>query len=130
MHIAMNHRNEVFKIYVQFDENRADLMENKYWYFCKGTLLGAKIKVRLNKDTFPVIQRTKFTLMLLWACTSHKVQGLSLYSAVVSSDQIKQKIFNCGQIFVALSKVRSLPGLTLTGTFTATYIKADQRAIQ
>ena len=30
MHIAMNHRNEVFKIYVQFDENRADLMENKY----------------------------------------------------------------------------------------------------
>ena len=33
----------------------------------------SKIKVKLNKDTSPVIQRTQFVLMLSWACTSHKV---------------------------------------------------------
>ena len=66
--------------------------------------------------------------MLSWACASHKVQRLSLGSTVVSFDLFKQKSY--GQMYVAFSRVRSLSGLTLTGTFTATAIKADPRAIQ
>ena len=89
-----------------------------------------KIKVKLNKDTFPVIQPTQFPLMLQWAYTSHKVEGLSLDRAVVSFDLFKQKNFNYGKMYVVLSRLRSLSGLTLTGTFTATAIKADPRAIQ
>ena len=46
------------------------------------------------KSTPPVIKRTKFILVLSWACTVHKVQGVSLTSAVVSFDLEKQKPFN------------------------------------
>ena len=48
----------------------------------------SKIKVKLDKDTFPVIQRTQFPLVLSRACTSHKVQGLSLDSEFVSFKSI------------------------------------------
>ena len=136
MHIAKNHRNEVFKIYVQFDDNGAGLMKINTGIFAKQRCwvpidkTESKIKVKLNKDTSPVIQRTQFPLMLSWACTSHKVQGLSLGSAVVSFDLFKQKSFNYGQMYVTLSRVRSLSELTLTGTFTETAIKADPRAFQ
>ena len=48
----------------------------------------SNIKVKLDKDTSPVIQRTQFPLMLSRAYTSHKVEGLSLDSAVVSFKSI------------------------------------------
>ena len=132
--LASDHRNEVFKIYVQFDENSAGLMKIKTDLLAKQHCWVAidktesKIKVKLNKDTCPVIQSTQFPLMLSWACTSHKVQGLSLDSAVVSFKKKKKKSFK--EMYVALSRVRSLSGLILTGTFNATAIKADPRAIQ
>ena len=43
--------------------------------------------------------------MLFWTCTVHKVQGLSLKSAVVSFDLEKQKTFNQGEMYVALGRV-------------------------
>ena len=54
-----------------------------------------------HKSTSPTIKRTQFPLVLSWACTVHKVQGLSLTSAVVSFDLEKQKSFNEGQMYVA-----------------------------
>ena len=56
------------------------------------------------KTTSPAIKRTQFPVVLSWACTVHKVQGLSLTSAVVSFDLEKQRSFNEGQMFVALSR--------------------------
>ena len=88
-----------------------------------------KIKVKLNKDTSPAIQRTQFSLVVLWGYTSHKVQGLSSDNAVVSFDLFKQKSFNYGDMYVGLSRVRSVSELTLTETFTATTIKTEPRSI-
>ena len=64
--------------------------------------------------------------MLAWACTVHQVQGLSLIK-VVSFDLLKQKQFNCGQMYVALSRVTSLDGLFLIGEYKSSAIRAGPR---
>ena len=38
----------------------------------------AKIKIRPGKASSPEIQRVQFPVTLAWACTIHKVQGLTL----------------------------------------------------
>ena len=67
--------------------------------------------------------------MLAWACTVHKVQELSLSKIVVSFQLLKQKNFNYGQIYVALSRVTSLDGLYVLGYFSVKSIRADPRAL-
>ena len=70
-------------------------------------------------------QRTQFPLRLSWACTMHKVQGLTLSQAVVSFNLEKQKIFKPGLMYVALSRIRNLQELLLTGIFCKEAIKVS-----
>ena len=61
--------------------------------------------------------------MLSWACTLLKVQGLSLTSAVVSFDLEKQKSFNEGQMYVALSRITSIDNIFLIGKYNRNFFK-------
>ena len=67
--------------------------------------------------------------MLAWGCTVRKFQVLTLEEVVISFDLIRQKNFNCGQMYVALSIVTSLNGFYLIGAFNLSYIGADPRVI-
>ena len=55
----------------------------------------------------------------------HKVQSQSIEKVVVSFDLVKQRSFNYGQMYVALSRVTSLNGLYLTGQYDRKAIRAD-----
>ena len=87
----------------------------------------AKIKVRPGKPSSPEIQRVQFPVALAWECTVHKVQGLTLENIIVSLELRKQKFFNYGQIYVALSRATSLQGLFILGKLESKHIKANPK---
>ena len=55
--------------------------------------------------------RSQFPLILAFAVTIHKCQGLSLDNAIID---FSDKVLNAGTAYVALSRVRTLSGLSLT----------------
>jgi ATP-dependent DNA helicase PIF1 len=63
-------------------------------------------------------------LLLAWAMTIHKCQGMSLDRAVISMTGI----FDCGQAYVALSRIRSLDGLFLDN-FDPAVIRAHPKVL-
>ena len=126
--------NEVIKIYVKFDDENAGkkimksdtLAIQHNWVPIER--VESSIRIKSYQISSPVIKRTQFPLMLAWACTVHKVQGLSLKQAVISFDILRQRSFNNGQMYVALRRVTSLEGLFLTGKYNLSAIKADPRS--
>ena len=87
----------------------------------------ARIKLRPGKPSSPEIQRLQFPITLAWACTVHKVQGLTLDEIVVSFDLHRQKHFNYGQIYVALSRARSLQGLHVIGQLENKHVRVNPK---
>jgi ATP-dependent DNA helicase PIF1 len=62
-------------------------------------------------------------LILSWALTIHKSQGATLDAAEID---VGSGIFECGQTYVALSRVKSLDGLYLT-SFDAKRIRINKK---
>ncbi|KLU92863.1 hypothetical protein MAPG_11822 [Magnaporthiopsis poae ATCC 64411] len=72
--------------------------------------------------------RTQIPLMPAWALTVHKSQGLTLDNVVVNMD----RAFEEGQVYVALSRVRTLEGLKVEGDVRALSLgtAANEEAIE
>ena len=88
----------VSKIYIKFDYSKAGLKRMNSDTLGKQHLwvpIGkteVDIKIKSSKTSSPVIKRTQYPLMLAWACTVHKVQGLSLTQIAVSFELLQQTI--------------------------------------
>ena len=76
----------------------------------------------------PSVKRTQFPLTLSWACSVHKVQSLCLAEVVVRFDLEKQKSFNQGKIYVALSRISRMNKMYLTGSYNKTALKVNESA--
>ena len=76
-----------------------------------------------NSELIPGIGISQVPLILAWALTIHKSQGSTLDMADVD---VGSGIFECGQTYVAVSRVKSLEGLYLS-SFDAKRIKINKK---
>ena len=68
--------------------------------------------------------------VMFHACTVHKVQGLTLDQVVASTELVKQRSFNYGQIYVALSRATSLQGLYILGEIASKHVKTNPKVLK
>ncbi|KAK9153661.1 hypothetical protein Sjap_001141 [Stephania japonica] len=96
---------------VKFDYGEEKVMEVETWHVMKG------VKVCATREQVPLI--------LAWALSVHKCQGMTL--DVLHTNL--SRAFGCGMVYVALSRVRSLEGLHLSG-FDSSKIKANPKVLE
>lgn len=108
------------EIVVGFADNTEVSVKRAAWEFYELTTLQQKDSRPLVKGTF-----NQFPLKLAWAVTIHKSQGLTFDSALIDATNS----FAPGQVYVALSRVRTLEGLTLTSPITRQSIQVSQEIV-
>lgn len=78
----------------------------------------------VESDEIPGVAVSQVPLMYAWAITIHKAQGASLESAEID---IGSGVFEAGQTYVALSRLRDMENLCIT-SFDASKIRMSVKA--
>lgn len=106
-------------IEVEFDDNTENVLAEKYTWENKS--------YSLNETTGEIIENvegtfSQYPIRLAWAVTVHKSQGLTFEKAILDLSGA----FAPGQIYVALSRLRSIEGLVLSSPLNFNKLRTDQ----
>jgi len=115
---------QIFKdeIIISFQNEEADLkLEKETW---------KNLRYTYNKESDAIEEEElgsfqQFPIRLAWAITIHKSQGLTFDRAVIDAGSS----FAPGQVYVALSRCRSLEGMVLLSPIWSRSIATDQRIL-
>lgn len=89
------------------------------------------IKYAVNRETQEIEENVtgkfkQFPLKLAWAITIHKSQGLTFDKAVIDS----QAAFAHGQVYVALSRLRTFEGIALSSPIPSNGLQTDRAVLR
>ncbi|WP_457287336.1 helix-turn-helix domain-containing protein [Pedobacter sp. UYP24] len=110
-------KNDVIEVQLEGEATRI-IVEKYTWKNIRYTT--DKISGEIQEDLIGTF--TQYPLKLAWAITVHKSQGLTFEKAIIDIGNA----FAPGQIYVALSRLRSLKGLVLTSMISGAGIRQDQ----
>ncbi|MFZ1527876.1 MAG: helix-turn-helix domain-containing protein [Ferruginibacter sp.] len=97
-------------------EVKKDIWKNVKYTVDKG-------KQHIEEDVLGTF--THYPLRLAWAITIHKSQGLTFDYAVIDAE----KAFAPGQVYVALSRCRTLDGIVLNSAIPLQSLRSDPRIV-
>lgn len=108
------------EIYIAFPQEEPLLLEKSSWQ---------SFEYKLNDDDVIAQQQvgefSQYPIKLAWAATIHKSQGLTFDHAIIDAG----KSFVAGQVYVALSRVRTLNGLILRSKINKDSLRSNREVL-